>query len=146
MTGELSGIILWAIDGWKSLRENGRFVEPASSKGLKTSLQESASPIQSFIAECCVISSIAKADKDELFLAWENWCRSHEHAAGKKNSFSKLLFEAQPQIKDIRPTIDGERVRLYGGIALRDDIAVPRSVKAVEVPTEIAHCAGDGNI
>jgi putative DNA primase/helicase len=138
LRAELPGILSWAIQGWKSLRQNGRFVAPKAGSGLKNSLEESASPIHTFIAECCILNSRAKADKDELFDAWRDWCRHLELDAGKKNSFGKLLFEALPQVKNSRPIVDGRRVWLYSGIGLQEPDLAPESEPAAEL-TAVAH-------
>jgi putative DNA primase/helicase len=127
LKAELPGILLWAIEGWRSLRESGRFAEPKTGEELKGDILESSSPIQAFIAECCVIDSRARADKDELFQLWEQWSRARCDERITKAEFGKKLFEAQPQVRNFRPRIEGKRLWLYTGIGLkeRDSEQVP---------------------
>src|SRR5690606_6087501 len=41
---ELPGILLWALDGWRRLRERGHFVQPASGEEAIQQLEDLASP------------------------------------------------------------------------------------------------------
>ena len=56
LRAELPGILLWALEGWRRLRERGHFVQPESGKELASDLADLASPVALFLRECCVIS------------------------------------------------------------------------------------------
>jgi hypothetical protein len=55
LMGELPGILNWAIEGLRRLRERGHFVQPASSAEMIELLEDVASPIRRFIKECCEV-------------------------------------------------------------------------------------------
>ena len=50
LIAELPGILLWAIEGWKRLRERGHFVQPASADDLLGSMPRT---VQSDRTVCC---------------------------------------------------------------------------------------------
>jgi putative DNA primase/helicase len=120
LLAELPGILLWAIEGWKRLRERGRFTESESGQEVKQCLDKTSSPIFAFVADCCEVGSTARCDKDDLYRAWSSWCTEHEHYSGTKESFAKLLRTAVPNVENYRPRVESRRLNLYKGIALKD--------------------------
>ncbi len=119
---ELPGILLWAIEGWKRLHEQGCFTEPESGREVKNSLKDSSSPVLRFIKERCVVNPGAVASKDELFTEWKSWAAENDLDPGTKESFARLLFPAVPAVKSYKPRVDGVRMNCYRGIALKADI------------------------
>lgn len=132
LIGELPGILLWAIAGWKRLREQGRFTEPESGQEVKSNLDESSSPVIAFTTECCLLAPTAMASKDELYAAWKSWCHLNGREPGSKESFARLLFSAVKDLTSHRPRVDGGRLSCYKGIALREDSPV------VEAETDLS--------
>jgi putative DNA primase/helicase len=55
LLGERAGILNWAMEGLRRLRERGKFVQPASGMALVQKLKASGSTIGSFVLECCVL-------------------------------------------------------------------------------------------
>src|SRR5262249_8172089 len=45
LLAERPGILLWAIEGWRRLRERRRFVQPAGGDELREQLEDIASPV-----------------------------------------------------------------------------------------------------
>jgi P4 family phage/plasmid primase-like protien len=116
---ELPGILLWSIEGWKRLHEQGRFTEPESGREVKGSLKENSSPVLRFVGERCVVDPNAVAGKDELYDEWKNWCAENDHDAGTKASFARLLLSAVPTAKSYKPRVEGVRMNCYKGIGLQ---------------------------
>src|SRR5262249_3372811 len=50
---ELPGILLWAVEGWRRLRERGRFVQPESAAQAIQDLEDLSSPVTAFVRERC---------------------------------------------------------------------------------------------
>lgn len=71
---ELPGILNWAIDGWRRLRERGRFNLPQSSRDAIQQLIELAAPVATFMREECELDPEGEVAKAELFDRWKNWC------------------------------------------------------------------------
>ena len=57
LLAELPGIFLWAVSGWQSLRERGRFIQPDSALDTLSELSDLSSPISAFVRERCEFSS-----------------------------------------------------------------------------------------
>jgi putative DNA primase/helicase len=116
---ELPGILLWAIEGWRRLHNQGRFTEPAASIEAVRELDELGSPITAFVRDRCTIAPAKAVYVDDLYDAWKSWCAEpgREHP-GTKQSFGRDLAAALPGIRVTRPRNNGERLRVYEGIGL----------------------------
>jgi putative DNA primase/helicase len=103
LLAELPGILNWSIEGWKRLRDRGRFVQPESSTEAVQDMEDLASPIGAFVRDRCAVG----ADKSEwvevLYAAWRGWCESEgrDHP-GTVQSFSRDLKAFVPGIRTKR--------------------------------------------
>jgi len=88
-------------------------------------MEDLASPLGAFLRDCCEVGAGKSAGIEELFSAWEVWCRGQRRDwTGDKQSFGRDLRAALPEIKTSRPrTPQGERQRLYEGVAVKDPVA-----------------------
>jgi putative DNA primase/helicase len=122
LLGELPGILLWAIEGWKRLRERGYFLQPQSAQGIVDLLHDSTSPISAFIRDECVLGPEYSVGIADLYNAWRNWClaKGREKYAGDEHTFGRKLNEAVPRLSQGQHREDGKRSRHYNGIALAD--------------------------
>jgi len=113
---ELPGILNWAIEGWRQLWADGRFIEPASSRAAVEDLEDLLSPIGAFVRERCVVAPGNRAWVDDLYQAWRGWCESNgrDHP-GTVQSFSRELAAAVPTIQTRRNSRAG---RFMEGIQL----------------------------
>ncbi|MEZ6100000.1 MAG: phage/plasmid primase, P4 family [Pirellulaceae bacterium] len=115
---ELPGILNWAIDGWKRLRQRGHFVMPASCAEAMRELEELSSPVQAFVRDMCVLSEGARVGLDELYRAWTRWCESEGRSKPTtKQVFGRDMKAAFPELTCRRGTYS----RFYEGIGLRSD-------------------------
>lgn len=113
---ERPGILKWAIEGWRQLRADGRFIEPASSRAAVEDLEDLLSPIGAFVRERCVVAPGNRAWVDDLYQAWRGWCESNgrDHP-GTVQSFGRDLAAAVPSIQTRRHSKAG---RFVEGIEL----------------------------
>ena len=119
LEAELPGILNWAIEGWKRLKQRGHFVVPESSKSLINEMTDIASPVTAFVDEHCILDPDETVTKDELFRKWKDWCEGNNERAGTRSLFGRKLLEAFPNmVKATKPTCTGQRVPSYAGIAL----------------------------
>jgi putative DNA primase/helicase len=120
LLAELPGILNWAIIGWRRLKDNGRFMQPASSNEAMQELEDLSSPTSAFVRECCDIAPGKLATPTELYAAWQTWCaeqgRKYE---GAKSVFCRDLRSAFPWLT-LTQTGD-DRSRKYQGIALKPE-------------------------
>jgi putative DNA primase/helicase len=118
--GELPGILLWAMEGWKRLRARGRFLQPASAARLIQDLEDLGSPIGAFVRECCEIEAGHCVLVRDLYDAWKQWCvEKGRKEAGTEQSFGRDLRATLPSLDVRQARVDSVRMREYLGIRLR---------------------------
>jgi putative DNA primase/helicase len=113
---ELPGILLWALDGWRRLRDQGRFTEPESSRTAIQDLEDLASPVSAFVRDRCVLGPEHRVPVPEIYVAWQAWCaQDGRTSATTRQTFGRDLQAAVPSIQRRQGT-DG--TRFYAGIRL----------------------------
>lgn len=119
LMAEREGILWWAIDGWMRLRERGYFVEPQTSVSMRNQLRELASPVGTFVDDCCEIGREYRVECPDLYRAWCEWCESSGRDAGTAQTFGRDLaaYSANIEAKQVR--VGASRVRYYLGVKLR---------------------------
>ena len=117
---ELPGILIWAIEGWARLRDQGAFTMPSSARAAIAELDDLASPVGAFLRERCDVEAGQSVAVDDLYLTWCEWCQEQgrEHA-GTKQSFGRDMSAAVAGLTITQPRIGGARFRQYEGIGLR---------------------------
>ncbi len=121
LLGELPGILLWAIDGWRRLRQRGRLIEPASAGQLAGDLADLASPISAFVRDCCKVGPGHRVPVDDLYAAWGRWCADGgRREPGLVQTFGRDLVAAVPGVERKQPRDGEQRYRVYEGIGLVD--------------------------
>ena len=117
LLSELPGILLWAIEGWKRLRERGRFIEPESSREMAEALDDLASPVKAFVRERCVIDPNCEISRSLLFSEYLKWCALHGRTRPDDEAgFGRNLRAVVPTLRDIQHREMGRPARYYGGI------------------------------
>lgn len=116
---ELPGILNWALDGLQRLTAQGRFTEPAASRGILSGFRAISSPITAFIEDRCELGPGYTVSRDVLYSAYTQWCEeegvSHPHTKAK---FGQKLRSAHPEIDDYREQKYAARTRYYCGVKL----------------------------
>lgn len=124
---ELAGILLWAIEGWRRLRDRGHFEQPKSGVELIGQLEELASPVMAFVRDYCDVTPGASCSVETLFSAWQIWHRKEgtpDHQVPVKSVMSRDLLAAllrKITVKQPRNE-DGTRQRTYYGIRVKDGV------------------------
>jgi putative DNA primase/helicase len=121
LVNELPSILLWAVAGWKRLRDRGHFVQPKSALADVQELADLASPMKVFLRECCDVGHGRQVERATLFDRWRRWCseQGRDHA-GDAITFGRNLRAAVPMLRDAQPRTDfGGRVRVYDGVAIK---------------------------
>lgn len=123
---ELPGILLWAIEGWKRLRDRGRFVQPESGRQMVEELEELASPIGMFVKESCAVGPLEEVPIKTLFDAWCVWCKekNRDHV-GDMSTFGRNLRTVIPKLetKPVKKTVDGKSTYYRGFVGINLKIA-----------------------
>jgi putative DNA primase/helicase len=120
LQGELPGILLWAVDGWKRLRDRGRFVQPASGVELAEEMESLSSPTADFVRERCIVGAAYDARVADLYREYQRWSARHgrEHLEDERG-FGRNLRAAVPSIERKQRRVGGCQVWYYQGIGLR---------------------------
>jgi putative DNA primase/helicase len=115
---ELPGILLWALQGWVRLRQQGRFIQPAASQDAISELEDLCSPVSAFVKQRCLVGREHRVYLDDLYNAWQAWCQSEgRNIVTTKQTFGRDLLAAVPGIKKHRNHTPGGG-RFYTGIGL----------------------------
>jgi putative DNA primase/helicase len=114
---ELPGILLWAIEGWKRLRQRGRFQQPQSAAEAIRELEDLSSPVGAFVRQECIVAVGRRIEVDPLYAGWKKWCEQEGRTSpGTKQHVGRELTAAAPGVKRRRGTDDRA---FYEGIDLR---------------------------
>ena len=115
---EHSGIMNWALEGYRRLRARGRFVQPECALEAIQEVEELASPIKVFIAEKCKLDG--QVPIGDLYAAWVRWCALNGHEPASRGLFGRNLKTTVPALKQSQTRdTDGNRLRVYMGISLK---------------------------
>lgn len=120
LLAELPGIFRWAVDGYESLQEAGRFITPAASEESQESMLALSSPMTVFLEDCCETDPMRESEIDVVFLRYQEWCKQNgTDRPGSKQWFGRNLNTILPGLKQKRITRpDGRRIRYYVGLGL----------------------------
>jgi putative DNA primase/helicase len=118
MTG-LPGILLWAIEGWRRLRDRGRFIQPQAALEMVEELEDLTSPIAEFVRDCCKLEEGAETVRHDVYVRYLEWCKENGKThPDEANVFGRNLRAAVPNLRDSQPRDSEKRVRKYIGIRL----------------------------
>lgn len=118
LTNERAGILHWAIDGWKRLRERGRFTQPQSGLDLMDQMNELSSPILAFCEERCVIGPENQISIGDLYRVWCSWCADQGQQPTSTQTFGRDLRALHHGIQVSQPRVGPNRERVYKGISV----------------------------
>lgn len=148
LLAELPGILLWAIDGLKRLRQRGRFVQPRSGEEQLSVLRDASAPVASFVREACRMGESYRVEKKKLYGVWVEWCKANgRKEPGSLEQFSIKLFSLGAGITAGRERLDGERQYVYRGVRLLQYDEEPADCDNCEEsdgmnPTAVPGCPG----
>lgn len=123
LTAELPGILLWAIEGWRRLRQQRRFTVPPAMADVVAEMEAVSSPMRAFVAEACDLGDGFDCTPTDLYNAWCAWCvRSGRKDAGSTQVFPGRLRTSVPMLPPKKQErVKGKQVWLYKGIAPKCD-------------------------
>lgn len=123
-SGELPGILNWALEGLVRLRKRGRFSETAASKSAKAEYREQSNPAGTFLRDHARRTGKDFIATSELYGAYRNWCHSNGYTPLSQGNFSIEVKRTFPGIEATQNPIhqkDGKRSRQWIGLRLEDD-------------------------
>ncbi len=119
LLAEKTGILQWAAQGWKRLRDRGRFVQSESGRQLVEVFEELSSPVTAFVKDHCTVADEAEVRCSELYALWQKWCahKGIEHPSDEQ-TFGRDLHAAVPTVVVTQRRVEGNRPRFYRGIRI----------------------------
>lgn len=109
---DLSGLLIWALEGFKKLLANGDFTNSRSTEQLREEYSKKSSPIQAFVIECLEQSSYDFIVKKELYAVYCAFCRINHYPIFSEDTFHKKI----PQVVNITEYKKDGKVRTWRGI------------------------------
>lgn len=120
LMGELPGILLWALEGWRRLRDRGRFILPGASEDAVQELLHLGSEVAAFVHDRCEEGTGREVEKDRLYSDYRMWCDRTGCKPKNDAAFATELYAATSnRVTARRPSRGGERVNVFSGITLR---------------------------
>jgi putative DNA primase/helicase len=120
LSAELPGILNWALEGYRRLRERGSFAQPRSAQDAADGIEMLSSPVKAFIRDRCTIGAGLTVTVEELWSAWQCWSQSEGHRnPGTKQWFGRNLRAAESGVQASKRGSGDDRELTYVGIRLR---------------------------
>lgn len=93
---ELSGVLNWAIGGYKSLKDAGHFAEPSASKEALQEYKRQTDPVIDFVQEHVKIFQDMQAATllKDLYPVYRSWTKDNGYEPLGRNNFSKAFERA----------------------------------------------------
>lgn len=123
LAAELPSILAWALGGLDRLATRGHFLQPSSALDAIEDLENLSSPVMAFVRALCVVKSGVSCPNTTLYAAYTQWARDEGQSHVDTHAvFGRNLMAALPFIGKKRLNSEGDRTRVYHGIALRSDM------------------------
>lgn len=75
---ELSGLLNWAIEGYKRLAKNNKFSNEKNPNETKFIMVQNGNSLAKFANEALIQEDGSKVDKEEMYQSYCKWCREHK--------------------------------------------------------------------
>ena len=117
---ELSGFLNWALEGLSRLLKNGRFSHSKTTEEMREEYIMASNPVLAFVEKCIEPDAEAWIEKDELYLAFCNFCKDVGLPIKAKNVFAREL-PMYVNVSVERKTTEDGRARVWSGIKLNNE-------------------------
>lgn len=114
-SGELPGILNWAIAGLHRLRLQRRFTESKIGASALEEYRNESNSARAFLKSCCRECE-AQVDRHELYDAYKKWCKENGYHPVHETNFGKEVKRVFPKSEKRRIGSDGNRHHAYFGI------------------------------
>lgn len=117
-SGELPGMLNWALDGLLRLKRNEDFTEPLVSRAATEEYKIENDTALDFLLDCTALASERSVRSTDLYTAYMKWCKEFGHMAQGHQVFGKVLSRKFPSVSKHRGQDAGQRFNRYEGIYL----------------------------
>ncbi|HZT79110.1 MAG TPA: phage/plasmid primase, P4 family [Gemmataceae bacterium] len=120
-SGEMPGVLNWALAGLGELRRQGRFVVPAACQDEVERLRTESNPARRFLVENYQAGSGA-IPTAELYAAYCEWCKQHGHHPLADVGLGREVRRRFPNVKKGHGTVREGRRPVYYGLERKPDL------------------------
>lgn len=115
-TGELPGILMWAIKGLHRLRQQGKFTRSELCDRALMEYRTEMNPVRRFL-EDHIEPGDSKIKCHALYQHYVRWCKENGHQSMAEQQFGKEVFRTFRKVEKKRQTRGSERFYFYEGIS-----------------------------
>jgi putative DNA primase/helicase len=115
-SGELPGILNWALVGLDRLRQQNRFTESKVCNEALVEYRTENNPARMFLLEKCRVSPEGQTACGQLYQAYRNWCQGNGYSPLADRSFGKEVKRVFPKADRREAGPRGCREYVYAGI------------------------------
>lgn len=120
---ETAGIALWALQGLRRLRTQGRFTTPLSSVAAMEEWKLYNNPLASFLEECVEVTPKGITPRRMLWDAWVRWADQHKQRVYTKTQFFNDVMTLATYATTDSVPVGGANEVIYRGMSLTRDAA-----------------------
>jgi len=119
LIAESSGILNWAIEGYRRLNQRGHFIQPKSAIEARDEIEMLAAPVKAFIRDCCEVAKGRLVTVEGLWIEYKYWCERQGLNSANKAWFGRNLQSAAPGVKRKQAGSQEDRATTYEGIGFQ---------------------------
>lgn len=134
-TEELSGLFNWAVEGLYRALERGRLQEPEDLEERRELYLAMSDPVTGFIRDVVIQDPEAEIEKDKVYQAFVDYCKSKAFIPKSKNKFFEQ-FKTDVWYRESQSSVDGLRVRILKGVALPEPAQAAQDARANNTSNE----------
>jgi len=103
LRSELPGILLWAIEGHRRLRDRGKFLQPKPGESDLQQIRDFNSPVGAWVRERTILGEDRRVRCDMAFEDWKAWCVPKNAKPGDSRIFGRNLRAVVPGLDTTEP-------------------------------------------
>lgn len=121
-SGELAGVLNWAVGGYASLRQRGRFIEPLPVLEANQAYRRDCNPVALFLDEVTNQRVGGQVASRDLYGRYVAWCEQNGYRRMAANRFGQAVRSVRPMcdLSKHPQTVRGHRTRVWSDLELLD--------------------------
>jgi putative DNA primase/helicase len=121
LQAELPGILNWALEGLRRLRQQGQFTVSAVNREALDQYRQESNPVRMFLEDHTTEEAGARHPCANLYAQYAGWCRDNGHLPPvDEKQFGKELKRVYPRVDRKRRQEGEHRVYVYEGLTVQE--------------------------
>ena len=119
LCGELPGILNWALDGLRKLRDHKTFPQSEEGRMVLEQLREDCDHEGTFLRETVHADENGNVESQSLYMSYRNWCQNNGYSPVGANKFRSAVLRMFPDVTYKRVTNEvRQKTTVIEGIAI----------------------------